>query len=255
MNQIALQRIIQLPTQDDLPVQQSPLAPTHLPAPLLIDQQPASQLVLADLEERRQLVEVHGRVQFQVALDRGREHGAADLVHEDGGVVVHGVDVEGRGGEVGRRRGNELGARGAEEFLEQGEGVGPAALEAREGVAVLLAQRGVDGVVEFGGVQGDADGDEGVHLVVLLADGVKPPLGAVFVLLEVLGARDVDEDVGEHADRVGVPSHHHVAEADVVVGREVGGHDAREHGFFVQLDVIERLEREGEVAQQAVHPQ
>lgn len=255
MDQIALQRIIQLPTQDDLPVQQRPLAPPHLPAPLLIDQQPASQLVLADLEERRQLVEVHGRVQLQVALDRGREHGAADLVHEDGGVVVHGVDVEGRGGEVGRRRGDELGARGAEEFLEQGEGVGRAALEAREGIAVLLAQRGVDGVVEFGGVQGDADGDKGVHLVVFLADGVEPPLGAVFVLLEVLGARDVDEDVGEHADGVGVAPHHHVAEADVVVGREVGGHDAGEHGFFVQLDVIERLEREGEVAQQAVHAQ
>ena len=35
----------------------------------------------------------------------------------------------------------------------------------------------------------------------------------------------------------------------------MGGHDAREHGFLVHLDVVEGLEREGEVAQQAVDAQ
>ena len=39
--------------------------------------------------------------------------------------------------------------------------------------------------------------------------------------------------MGEHADCVGVAAHHHVGEADVVVGCEVGGHDSGEHGFFV----------------------
>ncbi len=108
----------------------------------------------------------------------------------------------------------------------------------------------MDGVVEFCGAEGDADGDEGVHLVVFLAHAV-----VLRVLLKVLRARDVDEDVAEHADGVGVAAHHHVAEADVVVGREVGGHDAGEHGFFVQFDVVEGLQGQGEVAEQAVHPQ
>ncbi len=167
--------------------------------------------------------------------------------------MVDGVDVERGGGEVRGRGGDELGAGGAEEFLEEGEGFGPAALEAGELVAVLVAQGGVDGVVELGGVEGDADGDEGVHLIVLLRDAVE--LLGLAVLLEVLGAADVDEDVREHLDGVGVAAHHEVAEADVVVGREVGGHDAREHGLFVELDVVECLEREGEVAEQAVHAQ
>ena len=106
----------------------------------------------------------------------------------------------------------------------------------------------MDGIVEFGGVEGDADGNEGVHLVVLFGDGVV--LGG---LLEVLGAGDVDEDVGEHADGVGVAAQHHVGEADVVVGGEMRGHDAGEHGFFVELDVIEGFEGEREVAEQAMH--
>lgn len=255
MDQIAHDGVIELPAHDDLAVEQAALAPAHLPAALLVDEQPAAEFLLADVEEGRQLVEVHGRVQLEVALDGGAEHGAADLVHEDGRVVVDGVDVQRGRGEIGRRRGDELGAGGAEEFLEQGQGVGPAALEARQRVAVLVAQRRVNGVVELGRVQRDADGDERVHLVVLLADGVEALRAVLALLLEVLGARDVDEDVGEHADGVGVAPHHHVAEADVVVGREVRGHDAREHGFLVQLDVVERFEGEGEVAQQAVHAQ
>ena len=61
--------------------------------------------------------------------------------------------------------------------------------------------------------------------------------------------------MGEHACGIGVAPEHHVAEADVVVGVEMGGHDAREHGLLVHLDVVERLEREREVAQQAVNSQ
>ena len=110
----------------------------------------------------------------------------------------------------------------------------------------------MDGVVELGRGEGDAEGDQGVHLIVLLAHAVV--LGRV-ALLEVLRPADVHEDVAEHADGVGVAPQHHVAETDVVVRGEVRRHDAREHGFLVQLDVVERLQREREVPQQAVHPQ
>ena len=86
----------------------------------------------------------------------------------------------------------------------------------------------MDRVVQFRRVEGYADCNQGVHLVVLFRDAVV--LGG---FLEVLGAGDVDEDVGEHADCVGVAPHHHVAEANVIVCCEMRGHYAGEHGLFV----------------------
>jgi hypothetical protein len=165
-------------------------------------------------------------------------------------VVLDRVDVDFRVVEVGGSGADELGARGAEELLKQGERIGATALQPVKLLAVLLPQGSVDGVVETCGVEGHADGDERVHLVVLLGDGV-----VLGVLLEVLRPRDVDQDVAEHADGVGVAAHHHVREAHVVVRGEVGGHDAGEHGLLVELNVIERLERQAEVAEQAVHAQ
>lgn len=108
----------------------------------------------------------------------------------------------------------------------------------------------MDRVVQSSWVEGDADGDERVHLVVLLGDGVI--LGG---FLEVLRPRHVHQDMAEHPDGVGVAAHHHVGEPDVVVRGKMGGHDAGEHGFFVELDVIQCLQREAEVAQKAVDPQ
>ena len=165
--------------------------------------------------------------------------------------MIDGVDVLGRIVEVGGDGGDEFRTGGTEEFFEKGEGFGAAALETQELLAVFFAEGGVDRVVEAGGLEGDADGDQGVHLLVLFGDGVVG-LGA---FLEVLGARDVDEDVGEHADGVGVAAEHHVAEADVVVSSEVGGHDAGEHGFFVHFDVVESFEGQGEIAEEAVNSQ
>lgn len=253
MDQIPLNRIIQLPAHDHLPVQQSPLTPPDLPTPLFIHQQPPSQLLLVDFQEGSQLVEVHGGVEFQVGFDGGVEDGIADLVHENRRMMVHRVNVKRRGRKIRRSRRNKLRARGTEQFLEHGNGFGPPSLQAGELIAVFLAERAVDCIVELGRVEGHADGDERVHLVVFLGDGVE--LLRLVVLLEVLGAGDVHEDVGEHADGVGVAPHHHVAEADVVVCREMGRHDAGEHGFFVQFDVVEGFQGEGEVAKEAVDAQ
>ena len=248
--EITLQRIIQIAHIHRLPLQQSPLAPPRLPAPLLVDEQPTPQLLGLDLQEAGQLLQIHGGVELQVGPDGGAEHGIPDLGHEDGGMMIDRIDIHGRMVEIGRGRGDEFRAGAAEQLLEQAQTLGPAALQADELVAVFFAEGGVDGIVELHGVEGDADGDEGVHLLVLLGDAV-----VLGVLLEVLGARHVHQDVAEHADGVGVAAQHQVGEADVVVGGEVGGHDAGEHGFFVELDVVEGLEGEREVAQQAVHPQ
>lgn len=248
MNEVILQCVVEVIGADDFALEQTALDPADLATALLVDQQPRAELLGLDLEETGELLEVHGGVQLQVRADGGVEQGVLDLVHENGGVVVDGVDVDGRVVKVRRSGTDELGAGGAEEFLEQGKGLRAAVLETGELVAVLLAEGGVDGVVEAGGVQGNANGDQGVHLVVLLGDGIV----AVAALLEVLGARDVDQDVAEHADGVAVPAHHHVREAHVVVGREVGGHHAGEHGLLVHLDVVEGLEGKAEVTQQAV---
>ena len=48
--------------------------------------------------------------------------------------------------------------------------------------------------------------------------------------------------MGEHADGVGVASHHHVTKADIIVGCEMGGHYPSEDGFLVELDVVEGFE-------------
>ena len=242
-----LHGVVEIASLDDISIQQTALGPPYLPTPLLVDEQPAPQLLGLDFEETSELLEVHGGVELEVALDGRRHHVVLDLVHEDAEVVLDGVDVDLWVVKVGRGWADELGASGAEELLEQGERVGAAALQPVKLLTVLLPQGGVDGVIEPGGLESHADGDKCVHLVVLLGDGV-----VLGVLLEVLCPRDVDEDVAEHADSVRVPSHHHVGEADVVVGGEVCCHDTREHGLLVELNVVERLERQAKVSEQAV---
>ena len=244
MYQIPLQRIIQLTPIHHLPIQQRPFAPPHLPTPLLVDEQSVSEQLRLDLQEIRQFVQIHGRVQFQVRLDGRGEHRVLHLGHEDRGMVVHRVDVERRVVEIWWRGRDEFRACASEELFEQGEAFRPAPLETSELLAILLAEGGMDGIVEFGWRESDADGDEGVHLVILLADAV-----VLLTFIVVLRSAHVDEDVAEHADGIGVSAKHHVAEADIVVGGEVGGHYSCEHGFLVQLDVIEGLEGEGEVAE------
>lgn len=242
--------VIKVISVDNLSVQKSVLAPSSLSAPLLVDQEEAAELLRLNLEEASQLLQVHRGVESQVRLHSWAPHVGLDLVHEDLEVVLNGVHVELWGIEVGRCWGDELGARGAEKLLVDWEGLLAAALELEELVTVLLAESGVDGVIQSGRVESNTDGDKRVHLVVLLRDGIV--LGS---LLEVLGPRDVDEDVAEHADGIGVSTHHHVGETNIVVGCEVRSHDAREHGLLVELDVIEGLERKAEVAQQAVDAQ
>lgn len=108
----------------------------------------------------------------------------------------------------------------------------------------------MDGVVELRRVEGNADGDQSIHLVVLLTDAI-----VLSIFLEILGSGDVNENVGEHADGIGITPQHHVAKADVVIRSKMRSHDAREHGFLIQLDIIQCFEREAKIAEQTVHTQ
>lgn len=100
--------------------------------------------------------------------------------------MVDGVDVQAWVVKIGWCRVDELRAGALEEFLEDGQAVGTATLQFCKFLAVLLAQGRVDAVVQAGGGEGHADGDQGVHLLRLFGDGVE--LALVGALLEVLCA-------------------------------------------------------------------
>ena len=251
MDQVILKSVVKIVGDGRLAIQQATLDPADLAAALLVNKQPRAELLGGHLQETSKLLEVHGGVELEVGANGGVEQGVLDLIHEDGSVVVDGVDVGGGIVEVGRSGVDELGAGGAEELLEDGKGLGAALLHAVELLAILLADSGVDGVIQTGGVESDTDGDQGVHLVVLLGDGIV----VVATLLEVLCPRHIHKDVAEHADGIAVAAHHHVGEAHVVVGGEVSGHHTGEHGLLVHLDIVEDLQGKTEVTEQAVHAQ
>ena len=240
--------IVKVIRETNFAIQESILCPSDLSGPLLVDQQPASQLLGLDLEETGQLGQVHCRVQTEVGLDSWVPHVGLDLIHEDGQVVLQRIDVELWVIEVGGSGRDEFGAGRTEQLLVDREGVWASALQLQELIAILLTESRVDSLVESGGVESHADGDKSVHLVVLL--------GIVrSVLLEVLGSRDVDEDVAEHAHGICVTAHHHVGESHVVVGREMGGHNTSKHSLLVQLNIIESLQGQTEISQQAMNSQ
>lgn len=245
-----LESIVEVAGVNPLALQKSTLVPPDLLVALLVNKQDRTELLGLDVEKTSQLLEVHGGVKTEVRLDGGVEHVGLNLLHEDGKVVLNGVDVALGGIKVGRYGRDELGARSAEELLEDGEGLRATTLELQELLAVLLTEGGVDGVIQTSGLEGNANGDESEHLVALLVDVI-----VLRVLLEVLGPGDVDQDVAEHAESVGVAAHHHVRETHIVVCGEVGSHDTGEHGLLVELNVVESLKREAEVTEKAVDPE
>lgn len=245
-----LHSVVNVTNVDQVALQETGVVPSELLRPLLVDQEPRPQLLGLDIQEAGQLGEVHGGVKTKVGLDSRVEHVGLDLIHKDGQVVLDGVDVALRLVKVGWHRGDELGAGSTEQLLEDGERLGATTLQLQELVAVLLPKRGVNGVVKTGGVESHADGNEGVHLIVLLGDRV-----ILGILLEVLGPRNEDQNVAEHANSVGIAAHHHVGETNIIVCGKVGSHDAGEHGLLVELNVVQGLESETEITEQAVHPE
>lgn len=249
-NTYSLKGIVEIADVDPFTVQETLVRPAQLLGALLVDKQVRAELLGLDIEEACQLLQIHSRVQAEVRANSRVPHVGLDLVHEDGQVVLDGVNV---GLGVLEIRGNgrdELGARSPEQLLEDGKRLGTTALQLEKLVAILLTESSVDGVVQTRGVERNTDGNECVHLVVLLGDRI-----VLGVLLEVLGSRDVDENVAEHADGIGVSVHHHVRETHVVVGGEVGSHDTGEHGLLVELNVVEGLEGEAEISKQTVDPE
>ena len=55
---------------------------------------------------------------------------------------------------------------------------------------------------------------------------------------------DVEQDVGEGPDGVGVPPHHHVGEPDVVVHRDLAAGNTRVEALFVELNIFQDLEND-----------
>lgn len=177
-----MQGIVKVADIDKVSVEQTLVLPSELLSSLLGNQEPASQLLGLHLKETGKLAQIHGGVKSQVGLDCGAPHVDLDLLHEDSEMVLKGINVGLGVVKIRGNRGDELGASSAEELLEDGEGLGAAALQLEQLVTILLPQSTVDGVIQSSGLEGNADGNQGVHLLVLLGDGV-----VLGVLLEVLG--------------------------------------------------------------------
>lgn len=137
-NTYSLQSVVKVADVDQLAVQETLVLPSQLLGALLGHQEPRSQLVGLHLEEASQLGEIHGGVEAEVRLDGGAVHVGLDLVHEDGQVVLHGVNVGLGVVKVRRNGGDELGAGAAEQLLKDGQRLGAAALHLEQLVAVLL---------------------------------------------------------------------------------------------------------------------
>ena len=108
----------------------------------------------------------------------------------------------------------------------------------------------MNGIIEPGRLESHANSNKSIHLVVLLSDRI-----VLRVLLEVLGPRNIDQDVTEHANGIGVSPHHHVRKSNIIVCCEVSCHDSCKHGLLVEFDVVKSLECQAEVSKQAVYPQ
>lgn len=110
----------------------------------------------------------------------------------------------------------------------------------------------VDELVDAGRAEGEAERKKGVHLVGRLGDLIVLVGSGV----ELLGAIDEGQDGDEGLDGVGVAVEVEVRDGDVVVGRDVGGGDTLEGRggrlARVEGDVVDRLEGEGEVAEEDV---
>mmetsp|Transcript_15764 Transcript_15764/g.61588 ORF Transcript_15764/g.61588 Transcript_15764/m.61588 type:complete len:317 (-) Transcript_15764:65-1015(-) len=99
--------------------------------------------------------------------------------------------------------------------------------------------------------KGKGNGQQGIHLVVLLED-LLVLVGASVVPLR---ARDVGEDPAEGADGVRVPPEGEVGEANVVEEGDLAGSHAREQGAprLGHVDRLENLQGQVVIADKAVH--
>ena len=128
-----------------------------------------SELLLGEVQEAGQLGHRHGGVELEEAAD-GRELGL--LLHlvrkhlqllQEGLLVVIGVHIV----IVGHYWRQELGAGVAEKFLVD---LRVTFLHAQHLVPVFLTQLEVNALVDTHGVHGEGDGQQRVHLLILLVD-------------------------------------------------------------------------------------
>ena len=165
------------------------------------------------------------------------------------------VVVLGQLGVLWRDGRDELGARECEELLVRAE-VDAVRLHAAHTVAVLVAQRVDEILVDGLRREGGANGQQCEHLLVLL----EQRLVLVRARVVLLGARDVEEDARERLDRVRIPPKHEVGPADIIEEGHVAGGDARVEAVRAgalasEVDELDGLEGGVVVGEQAVHAQ
>lgn len=173
LNEITVKGKVEIGGVDNLALSQATLSPFDLSASLLENEQLRAKGFWVNLQEAGEFLEIHGGVKLEIGLDGWGEDGVLDVSHEDGEMVGGWVDVDGWVLEIWWDRRDELGTGSKEELLEDWERFWSTTLHAGVLVSVLVAKVLVDGVVETGWGEGNANGKQRVHLVRLLSDLMK----------------------------------------------------------------------------------
>lgn len=136
---------------------------------MLEDKQLDAKLLFRQVQEASQLGHGHGGIELEEATDGGELSLLLNLVSKDLELLQEGLLVVVRVHVVivGHHGGEELGASVTEELLVD---LRVPLLHAQHLIAVLLSQLQVDALVYAHGVHGEGDGEERVHLLVLLVN-------------------------------------------------------------------------------------
>lgn len=88
-------------------------------------------------------------------------------------------------------------------------------------------------------VQDQANGQQMEHLIGLLVDLIVLVRTSV---VQLRSALDVQQNGGESPDGIGIATHHHIGETDVVRGRDLARRNVRETSLLVHFNGLKNLQ-------------
>ena len=66
---------------------------------------------------------------------------------------------------------------------------------------------------------------------------------------------DVEKDVGECADGIGIATHHHIGKSYIIIHRDLTSWNPRVEALLIQFDIFQNLDGLMEITEQGVQPQ
>ena len=66
---------------------------------------------------------------------------------------------------------------------------------------------------------------------------------------------DVEKNVGECADSIGIATHHHIGKSYIIIHRDLTSWNSRVEALLIQFDIFKNLDGLMEITEQGVQPQ